>query len=179
VRAPFGIALQGIRDNPRRMNALGFTSSRTASPPTRWPADRGRRRRAVRLVQRLITPGSVGTSWLINILVIAVLGGMKHPIGAFSARIVFVLLQTFAIDVHRPRALQPRDRRRVPRHRAVFPRRPARLWAKLGSALRPNATDRLPTEGDTVKMTNGFRALAGRPRRRRACCGAAWAPGSR
>ena len=24
VRAPFGIALQGIRDNPRRMNALGF-----------------------------------------------------------------------------------------------------------------------------------------------------------
>ena len=24
LRAPFGIALQGIRDNPRRMNALGF-----------------------------------------------------------------------------------------------------------------------------------------------------------
>ena len=37
VRAPFGIALQGIRDNPRRMDALGFTSSRTASPPMRWP----------------------------------------------------------------------------------------------------------------------------------------------
>src|SRR4029453_968313 len=24
LRAPFGVALQGIRDNPRRMNALGF-----------------------------------------------------------------------------------------------------------------------------------------------------------
>ena len=47
----------------------------------------------------LITPGSVGTSWLINVLVIAVLGGMKHPIGAFLGAIVFVLLQNFAIDV--------------------------------------------------------------------------------
>ena len=47
----------------------------------------------------LITPGSVGTSWLINILVIAVLGGMRHPIGAFLGAIVFVLLQNFAIDL--------------------------------------------------------------------------------
>jgi branched-chain amino acid transport system permease protein len=38
-------------------------------------------------------------SWLINILVIAVLGGMKHPLGAFLGAIVFVLLQTFAIDL--------------------------------------------------------------------------------
>jgi branched-chain amino acid transport system permease protein len=47
----------------------------------------------------LVTPGSVGTSWLINILVIAVLGGMRHPVGAFLGAIVFVLLQNFAIDV--------------------------------------------------------------------------------
>jgi branched-chain amino acid transport system permease protein len=47
----------------------------------------------------LITPGSVGTSWLINILVIAVLGGMRHPLGPFLGALVFVLLQTFAIDV--------------------------------------------------------------------------------
>jgi branched-chain amino acid transport system permease protein len=47
----------------------------------------------------LMTPGSVGTGWLINLLVIAVLGGMKHPIGAFLGALVFVLLQTFAIDV--------------------------------------------------------------------------------
>ena len=47
----------------------------------------------------LITPGSVGTSWMINILIIAVLGGMSHPLGAFLGAIVFVLLQTFAIDM--------------------------------------------------------------------------------
>ena len=46
-----------------------------------------------------MSPGSVGTGWLINILVIAVLGGMKHPLGAFLGALVFVLLQTFAIDL--------------------------------------------------------------------------------
>ena len=35
---------------------------------------------------------------MINILIIAVLGGMRHPIGAFVGAIVFVLLQNFAID---------------------------------------------------------------------------------
>ena len=39
VRAPFGVALQGIRDNPRRMACARLsTSPRTASPPTRSPA---------------------------------------------------------------------------------------------------------------------------------------------
>ena len=51
------------------------------------------------MVQRADYPGSVGTSWLINILVIAVLGGMRHPIGPFLGALIFVLLQTFAIDV--------------------------------------------------------------------------------
>ena len=46
-----------------------------------------------------ISPGTVGTGAMINILIIAVLGGMKHPIGAFIGAVVFVLLQTFAIDV--------------------------------------------------------------------------------
>jgi branched-chain amino acid transport system permease protein len=47
----------------------------------------------------LITPNSVSSGWLINILVIAVLGGMRHPIGAFLGAVVYVLLLTFAIDI--------------------------------------------------------------------------------
>jgi branched-chain amino acid transport system permease protein len=100
VRTPFGIALQGVRDNPRRMNALGFnvTAHRVAAYAVAGliAAVGG-----VLLVwyNGLITPGSIGTSWLINILVIAVLGGMRHPIGPFLGAIVFVLLQNFAIDV--------------------------------------------------------------------------------
>ena len=100
VRTPFGIALQGIRDNPRRMRALGFhvVAHRVAAYALAG---------AIAAVggillawyNALMSPGSVGTSWLINILVIAVLGGMLHPIGAFLGALVFVLLQTFAIDL--------------------------------------------------------------------------------
>jgi branched-chain amino acid transport system permease protein len=100
VRTPFGIALQGTRDNARRMNSLGFnvTAHRVAAyAVSGLLAGVG----GVLLVwyNGLISPGSVGTGWLINVLVIAVLGGMKHPIGAFLGAIVFILLQTFAIDV--------------------------------------------------------------------------------
>ncbi|MBA3478544.1 MAG: branched-chain amino acid ABC transporter permease [Lautropia sp.] len=100
IRTPFGIALQGIRDNPRRMNSLGFnvTAHRVAAYAV---AGLVAGVAGVLMVwyNRLITPGSIGTSWLINILVIAVLGGMRHPIGPFLGAIIFVLLQTFAIDL--------------------------------------------------------------------------------
>ncbi len=100
VRAPFGIAMQGIRDNPRRMEALGYNvvAHRVAAYALAGliAAFGGI---LLAWYNALITPGSVGTGWLINILVIAVLGGMKHPIGAFLGAIIFVLLQTFAIDV--------------------------------------------------------------------------------
>jgi branched-chain amino acid transport system permease protein len=100
VRAPFGMALQGIRDNPRRMNALGYNvvAHRVAAYAV---AGLIAGVAGILLVwyNGLITPGSIGTSWLINILVIAVLGGMKHPIGPFLGALVFVLLQTFAIDL--------------------------------------------------------------------------------
>jgi branched-chain amino acid transport system permease protein len=46
-----------------------------------------------------ISPGTMNTGAMINILIIAVLGGMRHPIGAFIGAIVFVLLQNFAIDL--------------------------------------------------------------------------------
>jgi branched-chain amino acid transport system permease protein len=100
LRTPFGIALQGIRDNPRRMHALGFnvTAHRVAAYAMAGVLA------AVGGVlftwyNGLVTPGSVGTGWLINILVIAVLGGLRHPVGAFLGAIVFVLVQNFAIDV--------------------------------------------------------------------------------
>jgi branched-chain amino acid transport system permease protein len=100
VRAPFGIALQGVRDNPRRMNSLGYDviAHRVAAHAVAglMAAIGG-----VLLVwyNGLISPGSVNTGWLINVLVIAVLGGLRHPIGPFLGAIVFVLLQTFAIDL--------------------------------------------------------------------------------
>lgn len=98
--APFGVALQGTRDNARRMRALGFdvTAHRIAAyAVTGGVAAIG----GILLVwyNGLITPGSVGTTWMINILIIATLGGMRHPIGPFVGAVIFVLLQNFAIDL--------------------------------------------------------------------------------
>jgi len=100
VRAPFGVALQGIRDNPRRMNALGYhvNAHRVAAyAVSGLIAAIG----GVLLVwyNSLMTPGTINTQALISILIIAVLGGMRHPIGPFIGAIVFVLLQNFAIDL--------------------------------------------------------------------------------
>jgi branched-chain amino acid transport system permease protein len=100
VRAPFGVALQGIRDNPRRMHSLGFdvTAHRVAAyAAAGLMAAVG----GVLMVwyNNRISPGTMNTGAMINILIIAVLGGMKHPIGAFIGAIVFVLAQNFAIDL--------------------------------------------------------------------------------
>ena len=141
VRTPFGVALQGVRDNPRRMAALGFNvvAHRVAAYSVAGlMASVG----GVLLVwyNGLITPGSVNTAWQINILVIAVLGGMRHPIGAFLGAIVFVLLQTFAIDLI--------DRERFNLVIGVVflaivlfsPDGLLGLWAKLRSRFGPNQT---------------------------------------
>jgi branched-chain amino acid transport system permease protein len=144
LRAPFGIALQGVRDNPRRMEALGFdvVAHRVAAYTVAgFIAAVG----GVLFTwyNGLISPNSVGTGWLINILVMAVLGGMKHPIGAFLGAIVFVLLQTFAID-----ALGPGGRERFNLViGGVFlvvvlfsPDGLLGLWAQLRARFGPNQT---------------------------------------
>jgi branched-chain amino acid transport system permease protein len=100
VRSPFGIAMQGIRDNPRRMAALGFhvIAHRVAAYALAGAiAAVG----GVLMVwyNGLISPGSVGTTALINVLIVAVLGGMRHPVGAFVGALAFVLVQNFAIDL--------------------------------------------------------------------------------
>jgi branched-chain amino acid transport system permease protein len=100
VRAPFGVALQGIRDNPRRMASLGYhvTAHRVAAYAMSGVLA------AVGGVLMVwyngrISPGTVNLNAMIGVLVVAVLGGMKHPIGAFIGAIVYVLLQNFAIDL--------------------------------------------------------------------------------
>lgn len=100
ARSTFGLSLQAIRDNPRRMRAIGYdvTLHRifayflagivagTAGVLMVWFNGR-------------ISPGSVGVDVVIDILVIAVVGGMRHPIGPFIGALAFVLLENFAIDL--------------------------------------------------------------------------------
>ncbi len=94
------MSLQAIRDNPRRANALGFhvnahriaayffagLIASCAGVLSIWFNGR-------------ISPGTVGVGGVIDILVIAVVGGLSHPIGPFVGAILFVLLENFAIDL--------------------------------------------------------------------------------
>jgi branched-chain amino acid transport system permease protein len=99
-RSPFGLALQGVRDNPRRMAALGFnvTAHRIAAYAfaSVIAAFAG-----VLLVwyQQQVSPGTAGVGAVVDILVIAVVGGIGRPVGPFIGALIYVLLRTFAVDV--------------------------------------------------------------------------------
>lgn len=101
VRSPFGITLQGIRDNHRRLAALGYWVElhKVASFGVAGFIA------AIGGVLSLwynggISPGSVGITAMVNILIIGVIGGLGHPRGAFIGAILFVLIQNFAIDLY-------------------------------------------------------------------------------
>jgi len=99
-RAPFGLALQGVRDNPRRMAALGYnvTAHRIAAYAfaSFIAAVAG-----ILLVwlNAQVSPGTVAIGPAIDILVIAVIGGMRHPVGPFIGALIFVTIRTFALDI--------------------------------------------------------------------------------
>jgi branched-chain amino acid transport system permease protein len=99
-RSPFGLALQGTRDGPRRMAALGYnvTAHRIAAYTfASVIAAIG----GILLVWQnaQISPGTVGIPAVIDILVIAVVGGVRRPIGPFVGALIYVLLRTFSPDV--------------------------------------------------------------------------------
>ena len=103
TRTPFGLAMQAIRDNARRMEAIGFNV----------PAHRIAAYAVAGLIASVagvllvwfdggISPGSISVDRAIKVLIIAVIGGMRHPAGPFLGAILFVLLQNFAIDFVNP-----------------------------------------------------------------------------
>ena len=97
---PFGLAVQAIRDNEARARAVGFDVfahklalnafaglfSGIAGVLLVWFNGR-------------ISPGSIGVDTAIDILVITMIGGIRHPIGPFIGAFAFVLAKTFAIDL--------------------------------------------------------------------------------
>jgi branched-chain amino acid transport system permease protein len=91
--------LQGVRDNPRRMEAIGYNV--TAHRVAAWAfaaliAAVG----GILMVwlNNQISPGSSGIEASIDLLVIAVVGGLGHPFGPFVGAAIYVILRTFALD---------------------------------------------------------------------------------
>jgi len=99
-RTAFGLALQGIRDSSRRMEAIGFNV----------PAHRVAAYVFTGIIAAVggilllwhngrISPGTIGVGAAIDILIMAVIGGLRHPIGPFIGAFIFVCLSTFAMDI--------------------------------------------------------------------------------
>ncbi|MDR3494172.1 MAG: branched-chain amino acid ABC transporter permease [Ancalomicrobiaceae bacterium] len=100
ARSTFGLTLQAIRDNPRRMRAIGFDV--TAHKVFAWWLAgllAGVAGVLLAWFNGRVSPGTIAVAPAINILVVAVIGGLRHPIGPFVGALVVVVIQTFAIDI--------------------------------------------------------------------------------
>jgi branched-chain amino acid transport system permease protein len=101
VRTPFGLTLQGIRDNPRRVSALGFNVALhriAAFAMAGFIAGCGGV--LITFYNIGITPSSIGMTATVNVLVMSVIGGLGHPVGAFVGAIIFTLIDTFAATIY-------------------------------------------------------------------------------
>jgi branched-chain amino acid transport system permease protein len=96
VRTPFGITLQGVRDEPVRMSSLGynvplhrtlafgfaaFLASLSGVLYVWWSGQ--------------IAPGNVDLPETINLLVIAVIGGLARIEGAWLGAFAFIIIQNY------------------------------------------------------------------------------------
>jgi branched-chain amino acid transport system permease protein len=96
VRTPFGLALQGVRDDPSRMRALGFNV-----PLLRMLAfGLGALIAALAGVLSVwwntrISPGSISLAQTIDVLIIAVIGGLFRLEGAWVGALVFAVLDNW------------------------------------------------------------------------------------
>jgi branched-chain amino acid transport system permease protein len=100
ARTPFGLTLQGIRDDPVRMSSLGYnvTLHRTlAFAFAGFIAGVG----GILFVwwNAQIAPSTIGLSATIDVLVIAVIGGLYRLEGAWLGALVFVIINNYAPDV--------------------------------------------------------------------------------
>jgi branched-chain amino acid transport system permease protein len=97
---PFGLTLQGIRDDPLRMSSLGynvtlhrilaftfagFVAAVAGVLFVYWNAQ--------------IAPSTIGLTTTIDVLVIAVIGGLVRLEGAWLGALVFVVINNYAQDV--------------------------------------------------------------------------------
>jgi branched-chain amino acid transport system permease protein len=103
VRTPFGLALQGVRDDPVKMSSLGynvplhrtlafgfasFIASLAGVIFVWWNGE--------------IDPNTIGLTAVLNLLTIAVIGGLYRLEGAWIGALAFILIQNYVRDVTVP-----------------------------------------------------------------------------
>jgi branched-chain amino acid transport system permease protein len=103
ARTPFGLSLQGVRDEPLRMSSLGynvplhrtlaftfaaFVASLSGVLLAWWDGQ--------------IAPGNIGLAATIELLVIAVIGGLARVEGAWLGAFAFIVINNYVRDVELP-----------------------------------------------------------------------------
>lgn len=103
VQTPFGLALQALRDNPRRLRSLGYNVSHVRVVAFGLAGLLAGLGGILNIwLNESISPASVGMNPIIDVLMAAVLGGYLHPIGAYVGAFFFTTVDNFAINFIAP-----------------------------------------------------------------------------
>lgn len=97
MRTQFGLALQGCRDNPRRMRAMGYPVGAyrvIAFTIAGFVAGVGGLLGV--WYNGVIAPPNMDLTWIVGFLAIAVIGGMDSMYGTLSGAIAYTLITTYA-----------------------------------------------------------------------------------
>jgi len=96
-RTAFGLGLQGVRDEPARMRALGFDVTRHRTLAFALAAFIAGVAGVLSVwYNRRISPGSINLEWTINILIIAVIGGLYRLEGAWIGALTYALIDNYS-----------------------------------------------------------------------------------
>jgi branched-chain amino acid transport system permease protein len=103
VRTPFGVALQGVRDEPVRMASLGYNVALHRTLAFGFAA-------FIAALSGIlyvwwsgqIAPGNVDLPETINLLIMAVIGSLLRIEGAWVGAFAFIVIQNYVRDFHVP-----------------------------------------------------------------------------
>jgi branched-chain amino acid transport system permease protein len=103
IRTPFGIALQGVRDEPVRMSSLGYNVALHRALAFGFAAFIASLAGVLNVWwQGQIAPPDVGIEATIELLVIAVIGGLWRLEGAWVGAFAFIVIDNYVRDVELP-----------------------------------------------------------------------------
>ncbi len=97
ARTPFGLSLQGVRDEPARMRALGFDVGRHRMLAFTFAAlIAGIAGLLSVWYNRRISPGSINLAQSIDVLIIAVIGGLYRLEGAWLGALTYAVIDNYS-----------------------------------------------------------------------------------
>jgi branched-chain amino acid transport system permease protein len=103
VRTPFGITLQGVRDDPIRMSSLGYNVPLHRTLAFGFAAFIGSLAGVLYVWwQAQIAPPDIGLNATIELLVMAVIGGLWRIEGAWLGAFAFIVINNYVRDVEVP-----------------------------------------------------------------------------